>query len=47
MALSTKIEMDGKELNETVIEEYITDPGNEPDSTKWQTNIIWLAKPKG
>ena len=26
------------------IEEYITDPGSEPDSTKWLTKVIYLVK---
>lgn len=26
-----------------VVEEYITDPMQEPDTTKWQTNIIYLV----
>lgn len=43
-ALSTKIEMDGKEHHTNVIEEYVTGPGSTPDSTQWQTNIIYLTK---
>lgn len=27
-----------------MLEEYITDPGQEPDSTKWHTNIIYMVK---
>jgi len=27
-----------------VIEEYITDPGAEPDSKKWLTKVYWLAE---
>jgi effector-binding domain-containing protein len=27
-----------------VIEEYLTDPGAEPDSTKWLTKIVYLVK---
>lgn len=27
-----------------VIEEYATDPGTEPDSTKWLTNVFYLVK---
>lgn len=27
-----------------VIEEYVTDPGTEPDSTKWVTKIVYLIK---
>jgi len=44
MALDAKIKMDGREHHTNVIEEYVTDPGITPDSTQWQTNIIWLAK---
>lgn len=47
MALSSKLELEGRDLNENVVEEYITDPMNEPDTAKWLTNIIWLAKAKG
>ena len=46
MAIAAKTEMDGKDMNENVIEEYVVGPGSEPDSTKWQTNIIWLVKAK-
>ena len=45
-ALAMTLEADGMELNGNVLEEYVTDPGSEPDSLKWQTNITWLAKPK-
>lgn len=45
-ALAARLEADNMELNGHVIEEYITDPGGEPDSLKWQTNIIWLARDK-
>jgi effector-binding domain-containing protein len=27
-----------------MVEEYITDPGQEPDSMKWHTNIIYMVK---
>lgn len=27
-----------------VMEEYVTDPGAEPDSTKWLTRIYYVAK---
>lgn len=30
-------------LNEVVIEEYITDPINEPDTSKWLTNIYYMV----
>ena len=29
-----------------VIEEYITDPGMEPDTAKWLTRIIYRVQPK-
>jgi effector-binding domain-containing protein len=29
-----------------VIEEYITDPGQEPDTTKWLTRVIYFVEPK-
>ncbi len=29
-----------------VIEEYITDPGQEPDTAKWLTRIIYFVEPK-
>jgi effector-binding domain-containing protein len=32
------------ELNEVVIEEYITDPVNEPDTSKWLTNIYYMVR---
>lgn len=32
------------ELNEVVLEEYVTDPGNEPDTAKWLTNIYYFVK---
>jgi hypothetical protein len=31
-------------MNANVIEEYVTDPGTEPDSTKWLTNVVYLIK---
>lgn len=27
-----------------IIEEYVTDPGQEPDTSKWQTNVYYLLK---
>jgi effector-binding domain-containing protein len=45
-ALASKLELEGSELNANVVEEYISTPMTEPDSTKLQTNVIWLAKPK-
>ena len=34
----------GLELNELVIEEYVTDPTKEADTSKWLTNIYYLVK---
>ncbi len=28
-----------------VIEEYLTDPGNEPDTAKWLTRVVYFAEP--
>jgi effector-binding domain-containing protein len=30
-----------------VVEEYVSDPGTEPDSTKWLTNIYYILMPSG
>ncbi|MBL0127394.1 MAG: SRPBCC family protein [Flavobacteriales bacterium] len=32
------------EFNVNVVEEYLTDPGSEPDSSRWRTNVIYLIK---
>jgi len=34
----------GLTLNEVVVEEYITDPTTEPDTSKWLTNIYYMVK---
>ena len=34
----------GLTLNELVIQEYITDPSTEPDTSKWLTNIYYLVQ---
>ena len=44
MALDAYIEENKMEHHTNVVEEYITDPGMEPDSTKWLTNIIYFIK---
>jgi effector-binding domain-containing protein len=31
-------------LNEVVIEEYVTDPTSEPDTSKWLTNIYYMVQ---
>lgn len=44
VAMDAYINANGLTHHTNVIEEYITDPGSEPDSTKWLTNIIYLIK---
>ena len=44
MAMDAYIHENGLSHHTNVIEEYITDPMSEPDSTKWLTNIIYLVK---
>lgn len=41
MAMDKKIKRDGASMREVAIEEYITDPGQEPDSSKWHTRIVY------
>lgn len=43
-AMDAHMKSNGLEMNQNVIEEYISDPGSEPDSTKWVTNIYYLIK---
>lgn len=43
-AMDAYMKANGLEMNANVVEEYISDPGNEPDSTKWVTNIYYLVK---
>lgn len=43
-AMDAKMKADGVAMNANVVEEYVTDPGQEPDSTKWLTNVIYLIK---
>lgn len=43
-AMDARMNADGLQMNQVVIEEYITDPGKEPDSTKWHTNVVYLVK---
>jgi effector-binding domain-containing protein len=40
------METNNLELTGAVMEEYITDPGTEPDTSKWQTNILYPVKAK-
>jgi effector-binding domain-containing protein len=43
-AMDAHIKANNLEHIAPVIEEYITDPGSQPDSTKWHTRIIYLIK---
>ena len=43
-AMDAHMKANNLEQISPVIEEYITDPGSEPDSTKWHTRIIYLIK---
>lgn len=44
MAMDKMIKRNGTSMREVAIEEYITDPENEPDSSKWHTRIIYPIK---
>lgn len=44
MAMDNYIKEHGMEQLTPMIEEYITDPGQEPDTSKWLTNIYYLVK---
>lgn len=44
MALSKHMEDNNLELNEIVINEYVTDPSEEADTSKWLTNIYYMVK---
>jgi len=44
MAINEHMEDNGMEMRDVVIEEYMTDPSNEPDTTKWLTNIYYMVK---
>ena len=43
-AMEAYMKKNGLEFNELVIEEYLTDPESEPDTSKWQTNVYYLVK---
>ncbi len=43
-AMDARMKTDKVSMNANVVEEYVTDPGAEPDSTKWLTNVIYLIK---
>jgi len=42
IALNMYVQKNGLQMKEPIIEEYITDPGTEPDPNKWLTRIIYL-----
>ena len=43
-ALDAYMKANNLTMNTNAIEEYITDPGSEPDSTKWLTKVVYLVK---
>lgn len=43
-AMDAYIKANNYTHHSNVIEEYLTDPGSEPDSTKWLTRITYLVK---
>lgn len=43
-AISSYMEKNKLELDVHVIEEYVTDPGMEPDTSKWLTKVYYLIK---
>ncbi|MEO8067453.1 MAG: SRPBCC family protein [Flavobacteriales bacterium] len=46
-AVGEKLTADGMVIADVVLEEYVVGEGTETDSTKFVTNIIYMAKPKG
>lgn len=44
IAIDKKIKADGATLGDVVLEEYITDPGTEPDTAKWLTRVVYTIK---
>jgi len=44
MAINKHMQDNGMEMRDVVVEEYLTDPSNEPDTAKWQTNIYYMLK---
>ncbi|MBP6312421.1 MAG: SRPBCC family protein [Flavobacteriales bacterium] len=43
-AMDEMIKANGLTQHDVVIEEYVTDPMSEPDTSKWLTNIYYLVK---
>ena len=46
MAMDEVMTEKGLQSIPPVIEEYVTDPGQEPDTAKWLTKIIYFVEPK-
>lgn len=44
MAINKYMQDNGMEMRDVVIEEYMTAPANEPDTSKWLTNIYYMLK---
>jgi len=44
MAMEKYINENKLEALTPAVEEYVTDPGSEPDSTKWLTKIVYFVK---
>lgn len=44
LAMEDMLQANGMEVRDAVIEEYVTDPTQEPDTAKWLTNIIYPIK---
>lgn len=42
-ALVERMQADGVAPADLMWEQYLTDPGEEPDQSKWQTQVIWPA----
>lgn len=43
-AMDVRMKADSVALNGFIFEEYLTDPMHEPDTVKWNTNVIYLIK---
>ena len=43
-AMDDYIKEKGYKISSPVVEEYVTDPGNEPDSTKWVTKVMYFVE---
>jgi effector-binding domain-containing protein len=46
MALDEYMAEKGLQYIPPVVEEYLTDPGQEPDTAKWLTKVIYFVEPK-